>query len=86
MKAICDGCGHDWEMPESFVARLHPPRKAVRLMSACGCERCVENFDGGPFYWRMEDGTTATALAGEDELEEQGVEILAHRRIRNRVR
>lgn len=82
MKAICGSCGHDWELPDSFVARLYPPKGAVRFMSACGCERCVENFNGGPFYWRMADGSTRTALAGQDELEEQGATILDLRRAR----
>ena len=79
MKAICDGCGHDWEIPDNFIARLHPPTGAIRFMSACGCERCVEDWRGGAFYWRMEDGTTKGCLAGYDELEAQGIKIFERR-------
>ena len=75
MKAICDGCGHDWEMPDSFVAKLYPPKGAARMMVR-GCEKCVEGPTCGWFYWRMEDGTTRGALAGEDGLNEQGVAVL----------
>ena len=74
MKVICDGCGHDWEMSDKNVAGLYPPKGAVRLM-ARGCERCVDGPICGWFCWRMEDGTLRGALAGEDDLKEQGVAV-----------
>ena len=85
MKTICDGCCHDWETPDDFIARLYPPEGATRMMSACGCDKCTEGFEGGPYYWRMEDGTYKPAMAGQDELEAQGIVTLDTLRLRKHL-
>jgi hypothetical protein len=85
MKTICDCCGHDWETPDKFIAHMHPPKGAVRLMQMEGCPKCGDG-QGGAFYWRMEDGTTKSALAGIDELEDEGITILDFERNKRAVR
>ena len=77
MKAICGCCGHDWLLPKGWAERFHPPATANRFMVE-GCRRCLDEGDtgSGAFWWRLEDGTEAGCLAGEDELEAQGITIL----------
>lgn len=76
MKTICHQCGHDWETPDEWVNKFHPPTEAVRMMVA-GCEKCMdEDLRSGEFHWRMKDGSTKHCLAGIDELEEQGIAVL----------
>lgn len=76
MKAICDQCGHDWDVPYAET-HFHPPVGAERMM-VIGCDRCCAEDEPptGHFYWRLAGGVTKPATAGLRELEACGVTVL----------